>query len=234
MVLYSQMELIIHQRKHIQHHVSWKCVLYQKSLIKSSHTSTTHYAKVVKLRCRSLFENRARSYDNGGMSCSRFWNWTCRNCHHIVRLVISWLWSKTPSPMNITLCMTHWQWFLSSCLYHTTNILLHRPTLCARPYKGARQEDNDANPLVQCMTSATSIIALYDLYRRTFGDAHVVLSLAYSIYTASSIFLLHIQALKYALAPTLDKLRYCVYALERVKAANPGMSPQCIRWSIPG
>ncbi|KAI5306930.1 hypothetical protein KEM56_006393 [Ascosphaera pollenicola] len=110
-----------------------------------------------------------------------------------------------------------------NCLYHTTNILLHRPTLCARPYKGSRQEDNDANPLVQCITSATSIIGLYDLYRKTFGDAHVVLSLAYSIYTASSIFLLHIQALKYALAPTLDRLRYCVYALERIKGANPVM-----------
>jgi hypothetical protein len=71
------------------------------------------------------------------------------------------------------------------------------------------------------MASATSILALFDLYRRTFGDSHVVLSLAYSIYTASSIFLLEIQALKYAAPGTLDKLKFCIFALERVKAANP-------------
>lgn len=71
------------------------------------------------------------------------------------------------------------------------------------------------------MASATSILSLFDLYRRTFGDSHVVLSLAYSIYTAASIFLLEIQALKYAAPGTLDKLKFCIFALERVKAANP-------------
>ena len=72
------------------------------------------------------------------------------------------------------------------------------------------------------MGSATAILSLFDLYRRTFGDAHVVLSLAYSVYTAASIFLLEIQALKYAAPGTLDKLKFCVYALERVKNSNPG------------
>lgn len=72
------------------------------------------------------------------------------------------------------------------------------------------------------MASAIAILSLFDLYRRTFGDAHVVLSLAYSVYTAASIFLLEIQALKYAAPGTLDKLKFCVYALERVKGSNPG------------
>lgn len=49
-----------------------------------------------------------------------------------------------------------------------------------------------------------------------------MLSLAYSVYTAASIFLLEIQALKCAVPSTLDKLRHCVSALERVKGANPG------------
>jgi hypothetical protein len=71
------------------------------------------------------------------------------------------------------------------------------------------------------MSSATSILSLFDLYRRTFGDNHVVLSLAYSIYTAASIFLLEIQALKYAAPGTLDKLKFCIFALERVKLSNP-------------
>lgn len=79
------------------------------------------------------------------------------------------------------------------------------------------------NHLVQCMSSATSILALFDLYRRTFGDRHVVLSLAYSLYTAASIFLLEIKALKYAAAATVEKLKFCVFALERVKWANNGM-----------
>lgn len=73
------------------------------------------------------------------------------------------------------------------------------------------------------MASATSILSLFDLYRRTFGDSHVVLSLSYSIYTAASIFLLEIQALKYAAPGTLDKLKFCIFALERIKVTNPVM-----------
>ncbi|KOC07142.1 putative C6 transcription factor [Aspergillus flavus AF70] len=86
------------------------------------------------------------------------------------------------------------------------------------------QESYDKSHLVQCMTSATAILSLFDLYRRTFGDAHVVLSLSYSVYTAASIFLLEIQALKYAAPGTLDKLKFCIFALERVKVSNPVIS----------
>ncbi|EGC44136.1 C6 transcription factor [Histoplasma capsulatum var. duboisii H88] len=108
-----------------------------------------------------------------------------------------------------------------NCIYHTTNILLHRPALCSRPFRGAAEETHNGKPLVQCVSSATSILALYDLYRRTFGDGHVLLSMAYSIYTAASIFLLEIQALRYASPQTLDKLRFCVAALNRVTMTNP-------------
>lgn len=125
----------------------------------------------------------------------------------------------TRSPPNVHLQLT-----FPSCLYHTTNILLHRHILCSRPDRHQRQQDHDANPLIQCITSATSIIALYDLYRRTFGDAHVVLSIAYSLYTASSIFLLEIQALKYAEPGTMHKLKYCIIAMENAKTASPGMT----------
>ncbi|THC89454.1 hypothetical protein EYZ11_011096 [Aspergillus tanneri] len=104
-----------------------------------------------------------------------------------------------------------------NCLYHTINILLHRPILCSK----TTRESYDKSHLVQCITSATSILSLFDLYRRTFGDSHVVLSLAYSVYTAASIFLLEIQALKYAAPGTLDKLKFCIFALERVKVSNP-------------
>ncbi|QKX62118.1 uncharacterized protein TRUGW13939_09274 [Talaromyces rugulosus] len=106
-----------------------------------------------------------------------------------------------------------------NCLYHTVNILLHRPIMCGRPL-AANGSRPDMNHLVQCMSSATSILALFDLYRRTFGDRHVVLSLAYSLYTATSIFLLEIKALKYAAGATVEKVKFCVFALERVKGAN--------------
>lgn len=88
---------------------------------------------------------------------------------------------------------------------------------------------------MQCITSATSILSLFDLYRRTFGDSHVVLSLSYSVYTAASIFLLEIQALKYAAPGTLEKIKFCIFALERVKASNPGMllASLCPLWTSP-
>ncbi|EPS25614.1 hypothetical protein PDE_00548 [Penicillium oxalicum 114-2] len=108
-----------------------------------------------------------------------------------------------------------------NCFYHTVNILLHRPILCSRAPLKTRSEPYDKSHLVQCLASATSILSLFDLYRRTFGDNHVVLSLAYSIYTAASIFLLEIQALKYAAPGTLDKLRFCILALERIQRSNP-------------
>ncbi|GAB1208644.1 hypothetical protein APSETT445_007395 [Aspergillus pseudonomiae] len=113
-------------------------------------------------------------------------------------------------------------------LYHTINILLHRPILCSK----TNRESYDKSHLVQCMTSATAILSLFDLYRRTFGDAHVVLSLSYSVYTAASIFLLEIQALKYAAPGTLDKLKFCIFALERVKVSNPGMFVHSLKYRV--
>jgi hypothetical protein len=79
------------------------------------------------------------------------------------------------------------------------------------------------NPLIQCISSATSIVALFDLYNRTFGDGHVVLSLAYSVYTAASIFLLEIQALGHAAPSTLERLLFCLSALEQLQNTNPGI-----------
>ncbi|KAL2366834.1 hypothetical protein RJZ56_000165 [Blastomyces dermatitidis] len=102
-----------------------------------------------------------------------------------------------------------------------SHIVTLKPTLCSRPFRGSAQVTSNAKPLVKCISSATSIITLFDLYRRTFGDGHVVLSLAYSIYTAASIFLLEMQALRYASPSTLDKLRFCIAALTRVTASNP-------------
>lgn len=74
------------------------------------------------------------------------------------------------------------------------------------------------------MSSATSIVALFDLYKRAFGDGHVVLSLAYSVYTAASIFLLEVQALGHAMSGTLERLAFCVGTLDRLSVTSPGTS----------
>ncbi|KAL4994548.1 fungal-specific transcription factor domain-containing protein [Aspergillus recurvatus] len=104
-----------------------------------------------------------------------------------------------------------------NCVYHTINILTHRPILCSK----WSREAYDKSHLVHCMTSATAILSIFTMYRRTFGDSHVVLSIAYSVYTAASIFLLEIQALKFTAPGTLEKLKICISALEAIKISSP-------------
>ena len=77
--------------------------------------------------------------------------------------------------------------------------------------------------LRECMISANSILVISDLFRRTFGDSRIVLSLAYSVYTAASIFLLKIQATVPADEVSLHKMAYCVDVLNCVKSSTPGM-----------
>ncbi|KAJ4360067.1 uncharacterized protein N0V89_000626 [Didymosphaeria variabile] len=108
-----------------------------------------------------------------------------------------------------------------NCLFHTINILTNRAKLKLSREPDLAGQMTEDNPLVQCMSSATSIIALIDLYKRTFGDGHVVLSLAYSVYTAASIFLLEVQALGHAAPSTLERLSFCVEALDRLRVTSP-------------
>jgi hypothetical protein len=77
------------------------------------------------------------------------------------------------------------------------------------------------NHLVECVTSATSIIAIFDLFCRTFSINHCVLSLSYSVYIAASIFLLQVQATPED-QQAVRKLNFCVRALHQAKNVNPG------------
>jgi hypothetical protein len=76
--------------------------------------------------------------------------------------------------------------------------------------------------LVGCVTSATAIIAIFDLFCRTFSTNYCILSLAYCVYIAASIFLLQIQA-----APddiqALRRLEFCMQGLQQVGSFSPGM-----------
>jgi hypothetical protein len=111
-----------------------------------------------------------------------------------------------------------------SCLYLTFKILLYRPMLFQRPSSITSQQRPNPNHLVECISSAASIIAIFDLFCRTFGHSYCILSLSYSVYTAASIFLLQIQAATCQDDQTLRRLEFCIHALERVKISNPGNS----------
>lgn len=103
------------------------------------------------------------------------------------------------------------------------NILLNRAKLKLSREPRLANITAEHNPLIQCISSATSIVALFDLYNRTFGEGHVVLALAYSVYTAASIFLLEIQAVGHAAPSTLERLSLCVGTLDRLRTTSPGI-----------
>lgn len=79
----------------------------------------------------------------------------------------------------------------------------------------------DPHHLVECISSATSIIVIYDLFCRSFGYEHTVLSLSYALYTALSIFLLQIQAASRPNVQALTRLKFCLNALERLSTLSP-------------
>lgn len=108
-----------------------------------------------------------------------------------------------------------------SCLFHTFKILLYRPMLFQRSSAADSKQIPDPQHFVECISSATSIMAIFDLFCRTFGDSFCILSLSYSLYTAASIFLLQIQAAKDLDQQSLRRLEFCLCGLERVKQANP-------------
>ncbi|KAL2071784.1 hypothetical protein VTL71DRAFT_13019 [Oculimacula yallundae] len=110
-----------------------------------------------------------------------------------------------------------------NCLYHTFKILLYRPILFQRrSTPSSAQQRPDPHHLVECLSSATSIIAIFDLFCRTFGDEYCILALSYSVYTAASIFLLQIQAVGPGLQDgiTMKRMEFCVKALKRVSEIN--------------
>ncbi|KAG7114136.1 hypothetical protein HYQ44_008838 [Verticillium longisporum] len=54
-------------------------------------------------------------------------------------------------------------------LYHTFKILLYRPMLSQRNSVAADDLEPIQNYLVECVTSATSILSIFDLFCRSFG-----------------------------------------------------------------
>lgn len=121
----------------------------------------------------------------------------------------------------------------TSALYHTLKILLYRPMLSK--HQDVTPDGRNLQPmqhyLMECVSSATSIISIFDLFSRSFGIGHCVLSLAYSVYIASSIFLLQIQSGTDD-GNALHRLEYCVRTLTQVRSLSPGNlmndAPNCM------
>ncbi|KAF4447419.1 hypothetical protein F53441_9030 [Fusarium austroafricanum] len=105
----------------------------------------------------------------------------------------------------------------------TMKILLFRPMLTWQVYPEDEGPHPMQNHLVECVTSATSIIAIFDLFCRTFTINHCVLSLSYSVYIAATIFLLQVQATPED-QQACRKLHFCVRALQQAKNVNPVIS----------
>ncbi|KAK2008873.1 fungal-specific transcription factor [Colletotrichum eremochloae] len=108
-------------------------------------------------------------------------------------------------------------------LYRTFKILLYRPMLSQRSQNSAENLQPVQRYLGECVRSATGIIAIFDLFCRSFGITHCVLSLSYSVYIAASIFLLQVQS-SVEDVQALRRLEYCVRILASVKRINPVIS----------
>lgn len=108
-----------------------------------------------------------------------------------------------------------------NCLYHTFKILLYRPLLVKRPDPLSDRDTPDPAHFKECLGSASAIVTIFNLFCQAFGYSRVVLSLAYSLYTAASIYLLQIQASSSREEYTLQSMRFCVQALDKVKGSNP-------------
>lgn len=109
--------------------------------------------------------------------------------------------------------------YLLSCLYHTVKILAHRPVL-SKNLPQATASGRSA--IIECVSAASSITMVFELFIKTFGSSHCVMSLSYCIYMASSVFLLYIQASKPPDPKVIERLRFCIDALEKVSSTNAG------------
>jgi len=109
-----------------------------------------------------------------------------------------------------------------SLLYHTTRILLHRPLLTTYGKQDEVDDPQNSHHLRQCLEAANSTLVIFSFFTRSFGDGHVITSQAYTVYIAASMFLLQVQATKDFASQAMENLRYCVDALERIKATSQG------------
>lgn len=111
---------------------------------------------------------------------------------------------------------------LDSCIYQTTNILVHRPMVFAENISTETISNGDAMSI--CLDSASAICVILNLFFRTFGDGHCTMALAYSIYTAALVFLLRLESPNPIEGASQKGLEYCMRTLEDISAVHAGKS----------
>ncbi|KIW16296.1 hypothetical protein PV08_06347 [Exophiala spinifera] len=107
-----------------------------------------------------------------------------------------------------------------NAMFHMVKIQLNRPILYARGTSEILR-DNLEHHVAECTSAADAIINVFDLYTRSFGLGHVMTAMIYCVYTAASIFLLQVQATRTDTQGPISKLKYCLDAMESVKATAP-------------
>ncbi len=108
----------------------------------------------------------------------------------------------------------------TSCIFHTYKILLYRPMLTRQYDTGIDGQLPWNTYLINCVTSATATIAIFDLFARTYSIKYCALSISYSMYIAASVFLLQVQAMPSDFQ-AIRRLDYCLHMLHRVMVFNP-------------
>lgn len=92
----------------------------------------------------------------------------------------------------------------------------------------------NSNHLRKCLESAKAVLVIFSMLTNAFGYGHIVLSQAYTVYTAASIFLLQVQATRDTAGQAMESLKLCIDGLERIKVTSPGkMSTEEQRRSHP-
>ncbi|KAM3559353.1 hypothetical protein MY1884_001418 [Beauveria asiatica] len=110
--------------------------------------------------------------------------------------------------------------FTSNCIFHTYKILLYRPMLTRQYVTDIDGQLPWNTYLINCVTSATATIAIFDLFARTYSIKYCALSISYSMYIAASVFLLQVQAMP-SDSQAIRRLDYCLHMLHRVMVFNP-------------
>ncbi|CAI6097716.1 unnamed protein product [Clonostachys chloroleuca] len=70
---------------------------------------------------------------------------------------------------------------IQNLLYYCFRILFYRPMLSRRSSPEFGHLEPNPNHLRERVSSATAIIAIFDLYHRTFGESHCMISVAYCV-----------------------------------------------------
>ncbi|CAH0028174.1 unnamed protein product [Clonostachys rhizophaga] len=120
------------------------------------------------------------------------------------------------APPSHILCYNVPMLTISILPYYCFRNLLYRPMLSRRSSPEFGHLEPNPNHLRERVSSATAIIAISDLYHRTFGESHCTISVAYCLHrSSSSKYRLHQVIIKWPIGWS------SAHALARASRINP-------------